>query len=491
MLQKHDKTAGRRRAVSAALALLFLVALGVLGYRWARDDSLARLVELSGGPERDSAASLEHWRAAAVGDRFMNGDGARTSARDQAYFQLNNGARVRLQPASRVRFLAAAKGGSQLQVDLGQVDVQSEAKAVRVDSEFGELRLDPNSSIHLRREADRLQVEVEVGRLELGDERRAVASGQRVQLELGGVELDATRAPSAAPAALPTPPPPPEPPAPQPPPEPQPELKLGDGSAHAELVVHAGDSFVVHDPQAPLAIGFGLAGVCAGPAQLRSEKQTTEAAAQPSLRFGPGRHRYEVRCLDRPDVVAAQGTVSVLGDAGTRQLPSFAPTANVVTDGRSYTVMYQYRLPRVTLSWSSAPAASAYVLEVDGRAIQTRKPSYEFPALGSGTHRVTFSAATQPPRRSRTTTIDVVLDRQAPAARVASPPLGFEPAPSVSVAGQALPGWQVSVGGDPLPLDGQRNFARDVAGSAPIAIAFSHPTHGTHYYLRRPKGLPR
>lgn len=488
MLQKHDKAAGTRRAVSVALAILLLVALSVLGFRWARDDSLARLVELSGGPERDSAASLEHWRAAAVGDRFMNGDGARTSARDQAYFQLNNGARVRLQPASRVRFLAAAKGGSQLQVDLGQVDVQSEAKAVRVDSEFGELRLDPNSSIHLRRDADRLQVEVEVGRLELGEQGRAVASGQRVQLELGGIELDATRAPSAAPAP---PPPAPAPPAPEPPPEPLPELKLGDGTARAELVVHAGDSFVVHDPQAPLAIGFGLAGVCTGPAQLRSEKQTTEAAAQPSLRFGPGKHRYEVRCLDRPEVVAAQGTVSVLGDAGTRQLPSFAPTANVVTDGRSYTVMYQYRLPRVTLSWSSAPVASAYVLEVDGRAIQTRSPSYEFPALGSGTHRVTFSAATQPPRRSRTTTIDVVLDRQAPAARVASPPLGFDPAPTVSVAGQALPGWQVSVDGEPLTLDEQRNFARDVAGSAPVAIAFSHPTHGTHYYLRRPKGLSR
>jgi hypothetical protein len=470
------------------LALSFLVVLGVLGYRWARDDSLARLVEFSGQPERDTASLQDHWLPAAVGDRFVNGDGARTSDRDQAYFQLSNGARVRLQPASRVRFLAAAKGGSQLRVDLGQVDVQSQANAVRVDSEFGELRLDPNSSIHLRREADRLQVDVELGRLELGAQGRAVVPGERVQLELGGIELDAARTTNAAPE--PTPSPSPSPPQPTEPaaPEPAPELKLGAGVAQADLVVHAGDSFVVHDPDAPLAIGFTLAGVCAGPARLSSGKQTTEAAAQPSLRFALGRHRYEVRCLDRPEVVAARGTVSVVGDAGTRQLPSFAPTANVITDGRSYTVMYQYRLPRVTLSWSSAPAASGYLLEVDGRAIQTRTPSYEFPALGSGTHLVTFSAATQPPRRSRTTTIDVVLDRQAPAARVASPALGFDPAPTVSVAGQALPGWQVAVGGEPLALDEQRNFAKDVAGNSPVAIAFSHPSHGTHYYLRRPKG---
>jgi hypothetical protein len=483
MLQKRAPAAGTRRAViAAALALAFLVALGVLGYRWARDDSLARLVEFSGQPERDTASLQDHWLPAAVGDRFVNGDGARTSARDQAYFQLKNGARVRLQPASRVRFLRAAKGGSQLQVDLGQVDVQSEAQAVRVDSEFGELRLDPNSAIHLRREADRLQVDVEVGRLELGAQGRTVAPGERVQLELGGIELEPTRATNTAPE--PSPAKPAEPAASEPPPE----LKLGDGVAQADLVVHAGDSFVVHDPDAPLAIGFTLAGACAGPARLISEEQSTESAAQPSLRFAPGRHRYEVRCLDRPGVVAAQGTVSVVGDAGTRQLPSFAPTASVVTDGRSYTVMYQYRLPRVTLSWSSAPVAPAYLLEVDGRAIQTRTPSYEFPALGSGTHRITFSAATQPPRRSRTTTVDVVLDRQAPAARVASPPLGFDPAPSVNVAGQALPGWQVSVGGEPLPLDERRNFVKDVAGNAPIAIAFSHPSHGTHYYLRRPKG---
>lgn len=483
MLQKRDNSA-KKHAVLAALAALFLVALGVLGYRWASDDSLARLVKLSGQPDRDSSASQEHWLPAAVGDRFRNGDGARTSDRDQADFELSNGARVRLQPASKVRFLAAAQGGSRLQVDLGQVDVQSEAKAVRMESEFGELRLDPNSSIHLRRQADRLQVDVEVGRLELGAQKRAVASGQGVQLELGGIELDAPRAPTAAPAPSP---PAPEPTAP-PSPEPSPALKLGEGTAPADLVVHAGDSFVVHDPEAPPAIGFDLAGVCSGPARLSSEKQSTEAAAQPSLRFALGRHRYQVRCLDRPEAVAAQGTVSVVGDAGTRQLPSFAPTASVVTDGRSYTVMYQYRLPRVTLSWSSAPVAPSYSLEIDGRAIPTRTPSYEVPALGSGTHRVTFSAATQPPRRSRTTTVEVVLDRQAPAARVAAPPLDFAAAPTVGVAGQALPGWQVSVGGEPLALDEQRNFARDVAGNAPIAIAFSHPTHGKHYYLRRPKG---
>jgi hypothetical protein len=263
--------------------------------------------------------------------------------------------------------------------------------------------------------------------------------------------------------------------------------ELADGAVHPDLVVQAGDSLIVHDPSPPTSIGFALGNVCTGPARLTGAGQTTDAVGQASLRFPGGRHRYEIRCLERPEVVARSGYVSVLRDAGTRQLPSFAPTANVITDGRRYTVMYQDRLPEVTLSWTSAPRADGYALEIDGRTLPTKAPTHKFAALSSGTHLVAFSAATTPPRRSRTTTIEVVLDTQAPAARVSEPRPGFEPAASVKVAGQALPGWTVSVEGEPIAQDAQRRFSAEHAGNGVIPIAFSHPTHGTHYYLRRPK----
>jgi hypothetical protein len=206
-----------------------------------------------------------------------------------------------------------------------------------------------------------------------------------------------------------------------------------------------------------------------------------------ALRFPAGEHNYQIHCLDKPDAVVASGTVRVLQDAGTRQLPTFTPTADVTTDGRRYTVMYQHRLPNVTVKWPTAPAASSYTLRVGSRTITTKSPSHTFTSLARGTHSVVFSAATSPVRQSRQTTIEVVYDTQAPAARVADPPLGFEPGESIKVAGQALPGWNVSVDGKPVDVDTQQNFTTEFSGRSVIPIAFSHPSRGTHYYLRRPK----
>lgn len=488
-MQAPRQAAGRGRsrktALLAVLVVLGLVALALLGYRWSQDDSLATLVESSGHMERDTASHPQRWLAASVGDRFGSGDGARTSEQALAHFRLVNGARVRLQPSSQIRFQApGGRGHLKLQVDVGQVDVQSVADTVQVDSEFGELHLDANSSVRLRRDADRLFVDVEFGRLQIGDQPQAVGSGQTIALEIGGIRLDLPRAEPRASSADAG-----APPAPRlREPESSPDAGLADALPRPDLVVRAGDSFVVHDPSPPISIGFELNGLCAGPARLTSRSQSTEARGLPSLPFPGGRHRYEVRCLDRPRVVAAKGSFSVLPDAGTRQLPTFAPTATVVTDGRSYTVMYQFRLPNITVSWSAAPRADSYTLEIDGRTLPTKSPSHELQALSLGTHQVAFSAASTPARRSRTTTIEVVLDQQAPAARVAAPAVGFDAAASVNVAGQALPGWSVSISGQALALDANRNFAAERPGNGVIAIAFSHPAHGTHYYLRRPRG---
>jgi hypothetical protein len=467
------------RPILIALAIIALfTALGFVGYRLMDHDALATLVELDGETERDTAATMLSWKKAHVGDEFDVGDGARTSANAEAQFKLINGAKLQLNPSSQIRFQRAAGGGPlKVDVDVGAADVRSGTGAVTIGSEFGEIVLDANSAIRLSRDGDRMNVDVELGGIQVS--QRKIAAGETVDLELGGIIVD-------------VPPPAPEEPEPEPPvedagPPPEPELKRGDGVASADLVVKAGESFVVHDPNPPSAIGFAFGDLCDGPARLTAGAQSTEAKKQANLRFVKGKHVYKIYCLDTPKKVVASGQLTVLKDAGTRQLPTFTPTASVTTDGRRYTVMYQHKLPRVTVSWPTAPEAANYTLKIDGRSIQTSAPRHTFGSLRRGKHSIVFSAATEPPRQSRTTTVEVVYDRQAPAARVSNPPLDFSEGDSVTISGQALSGWDVSVDGKTVDVDSQQKFSIDVEGRESIPIAFTHPNKGTHYYLRRAK----
>ncbi len=469
-----SKASRRPLVIALAVAVLF-GALGFAGYRWAQDDALATLVAFTGQPERDIATQQEQWRAAESGDDFMTGDGARTAEESDARFRLLNGATLKLYPSSLVRFERSNAGSVKVDVEVGQADVVSGSGKVTIGSEFGEIVLDANSSVTMTRDGDHLNVGVELGSIQVAS--RAVKVGESLSLDIGGIVVDV--------------------PLPEPEPEPAPivdeaeqdkeaELEVGDGVSNAELVVAAGDSFVVHDPRPPTSVGFRTGGVCTGPAQVKAGALRTEARGQANLSLSQGQHQYEVRCLDKPDIIAAKGTVRVLRDAGTRKLPTFTPTANVTTDGRRYTVMYQHRLPNVTVSWPTAPQAEAYSLTIDGRTIQTNTPSHTFRSLHRGSHKVSFSAQTTPARQSRTSTVEVVYDVQAPAARVSDPPVGFEAGEEVSISGQALPGWDVSVAGQAVDVDEQRNFTVKTDGREPIPITFSHPSRGTHYYIRRP-----
>ena len=95
-----------------------------------------------------------------------------------------------------------------------------------------------------------------------------------------------------------------------------------------------------------------------------------------------------------------------------------APATSIEADGRRYTVLYQSRLPEISVNWSAAPAASYYTLHVDSRTIRTLVPAHTFDegAMAEGTHTVLFEAPTEPPRQSRVTTIVVTLNRDTPTA---------------------------------------------------------------------------
>jgi hypothetical protein len=448
--------------------------LGVLGYRLLRADALATLATLEGTAERDTAVQLHAWRPATPGDEFEVGDGARTADGAKARFELRGGASLVLNPASQIRFRSSEQGRLSIAVELGSAEVESGANALSISSEFGELVLEAGGALRLLREAGQLMVEVELGQLQLASRR--YLAGQALTLEFGGIVVE----PAPSVSAEPTPPMPVASAI-----DPSKRFDRGAGLDKAELSVRPGESFVVHDPSPPTAIGFSVDETCEGGARLRVGEQFTEGTGQLSLMFTKGNHDYELSCVAAPDRVVAKGNIRVLRDAGTRSLPTFTPSAEVTTDGRRYTVMYQHRLPRVTVSWPTAPAAPAYELKLGARTLRTTRPSYTFDGLPRGTHQVMFSADTQPARKSRATTIEVVYDTQAPPARLSEPSVVLGAANARTVTGQALPGWTVSVGGRPVALDPQQRFSVEVDGSATLPITLSHPRLGTHYYLRR------
>jgi ferric-dicitrate binding protein FerR (iron transport regulator) len=276
------------------------------------------------------------------------------------------------------------------------------------------------------------------------------------------------------------------------------------GLDYADILAIAGDSFVVHDPKPPTAVGFVVSAKCDGLAALELGGRGRGAlVGDKTVNVGlpAGGHAYAVRCIGadgRVGEVTAKGTISVLLDAGTRRLPTSAPATFVDTDGRNYTVLYQNQLPAITVRWPKAASGSGYSLSVQSggriQSLQTGQASYTFPAgtLAEGAHQLTFETSGS---RSRTTVLEIRFDNATPTASISSPADGsFGPGAAVLVSGTALPGWNVSASGTEIPQDEQHRFSGEVtapSGERALAIRFAHPQRGTHYYLRRMAGAGR
>ena len=273
------------------------------------------------------------------------------------------------------------------------------------------------------------------------------------------------------------------------------------GPDYANLSVRAGESFVVHAPDVPVAIAFELSHKCKGQVAVElasavagAKKQRGQGTGGANLLFPAGTRGYTARCLDDkggPGPIVARGSVQVLHDAGTRKLPPRAPTSEVETDGRTYSVYYQNQLPDIRVRWPNAPADQKYTLEVDGKAQPLGKPEHVFRSgtLRDGSHTLAFAAGS---RRSRTTTVEVRFDNTAPTASLSAPSdRGFAPGDTVSIEGVVLPAWKVSVDGGTITMEGAERFVGQAATSAAkpdVAVRLTHPRLGTHYYLRRASG---
>jgi hypothetical protein len=273
------------------------------------------------------------------------------------------------------------------------------------------------------------------------------------------------------------------------------------GPDYSNLRVRAGESFVVHAPEVPVAIAFDASHKCKGEVALElgtvvasAKKQRGQGQGSANLLFPAGTRGYTARCVDERGglgPIVARGSVQVLNDAGTRKLPPRPPTSEVETDGRTYSVYYQNQLPDIRVRWPNAPADQKYTLEIDGKAQPLAKPEHVFRSgsLRDGAHQLAFAAGS---RRSRTTTVEVRFDNTAPTASLSAPTdRSFSPGASVSIEGVVLPAWKVSVDGGTITMEGAERFVGQVTTSAAkpdVAVRLTHPRLGTHYYLRRGVG---
>src|SRR5690606_14834338 len=183
----------KQHLATGVAVLLFFVVLAVLGYKFFVSDALATLSHYEGDADRDTSAAIEEWFDATVGDDFFAGDGARTQPQSSALFRLGTGALLTLKPSSQIRFQRSSggKGAIGLQVEVGEADVQTKAGTLTLDSQFGPIVINPNTTITMRRNGASMVVDVELGSIQIGDDQRTVEAGAAVELEIGGIVVDA------------------------------------------------------------------------------------------------------------------------------------------------------------------------------------------------------------------------------------------------------------------------------------------------------------
>jgi hypothetical protein len=253
----------------------------------------------------------------------------------------------------------------------------------------------------------------------------------------------------------------------------------------------------IHDPAPPTAVRFRFPGVCPelGVLQLRAGRSGQYAVGEGavSLSLGRGTQRYELRCGTEGGKLVKQGKLSVLSDDGSRRVAARAPATTLAADGHRYTVLYQNRLPVITLTWPDGPMGTALELSHSfaghEEKIATSEPLHTFESgtLREGRHDFAFTGGGKVSRHTR---VDIQFDNAAPTVTLDAPPAqALEPGDPLTISGIALPGWQVQVGQQRAPQDDQGRFSLPTSwpsDTRAIAVRLSHPDRGTHVYVRRP-----
>lgn len=277
----------------------------------------------------------------------------------------------------------------------------------------------------------------------------------------------------------------------------------GRGLSYADVDTSVGENLVIHDPEPPTAVRFLFSGICEdGTIRLKGTPQSVPKSSYArgnksvALLLGLGKTEYSLHCVDEKGAegsAKATGRVTVLQDAGSRPVPKVAPATFVEVNGRAYTVLYQNLLPQVTFKWSKAPTdVGSFKLHIRGpsgaRTLSLAGPTYSFASgsLGEGTHTVHFEGGG---RVSRQTSVTILFDNATPTASLSTPSIsGATVGSEITLAGMALPGWDVEVDGRTIGQDAGSRFSvktKVPQNGQPVSVRLTHPTRGTHIYLRR------
>jgi hypothetical protein len=191
--------------------------------------------------------------------------------------------------------------------------------------------------------------------------------------------------------------------------------------------------------------------------------------------------------------------LSLKRDSGDIPLPRSAPSNTIEADGRRYTVLFQSRLPALTLVWP-APAATADLdLHIESaaggsRTLRVPSPEYRLRSGGmtEGTH--TWWYATKDGRLSPRTTVTIRFDNTAPTAQFfRMVAMADAPPGTIPVDGVTIQGAKVSAAGRPLAIDDHGRFRAAVApldGDDAVAVRIEPPHGGSHCYVRRRPAAP-
>jgi len=514
------------------LALAAVVAVLAAGGACHRRETVATVVEASGVVERSDGRDGAGWQAAAPGLALGVGDTLRTGERSSARLRLVNGSLIRLSEKGRLRFLrggvarAGAPGEPELAVELGSAEIEQAAEDTVVETPLGRARIARGTRLRLRATGGDGALEVLVGRAVVlrPDGQMAVEAGEGVRIKIGDAAIERFRVTIGA--TIVEPQPPPAPPPQQPPPAP-PELSAPSPPAEAEappraaapavdeaaaraddrradVTLAAGESATVHDARPSLLVRLRFHDVCPGDGVVelgkgkRARRLTGTGAIVTRLRAGV--QRYRIRCAGDASGAKprATGLLALKRDSGNVPLSRRAPVDVIDSDGRRYTVLYQSRLPSLTLVWPSAPAgADSLALHLESPAGArvfpgtTARRALKSGMLGDGTY--TWWYATDDDRRSPKTTVTIRFDNAAPTAQFfrANRSRAAERAGTIPIDGVTMVGARVTIAGASLPVDDGGRFqaaASPQPGDDAVAVRLEHPRTGIHYYVRRAPG---